>query len=89
MAELLITDGFREDLLSVESDRVFSHVLDVVDLLQVVPAMGSRDLPESILRAYGAGARKVPVGPFDLVTVYDEASDVVTVAGLVHQRAAW
>ena len=89
MAELRITDGFREDLLSVESDRVFSHVIDVVDLLRVVPSMGSRDLPESILRTYGDGARKVPVGPFDMVTIYDETSDVVTVAGLVHQRAAW
>ena len=89
MASLQITDGFRADLLAVESDRVFDHVMDVVDLLQTVPTMGARDLPESIRRAYGDGARKVPVGPFDVVTIYDEEADVVTVAGLVHQRAAW
>lgn len=89
MASLQITDGFRADLLAVESDRVFEHILNVVDLLQTVPTMGSLDVPESIRRAYGAGVRKVPVGPFDIVTLYDESTDVVTVAGLVHQRAAW
>lgn len=89
MARLQITDGFRSDLLAVESDRVFDHIMNVVELLQTVPTMGSRDLPESIRRSFGDGARKVPVGPFDVVTLYDENADVVTVAGLVHQRAAW
>lgn len=89
MASLIITDGFKSDLLAVESDHVLEHILDVVDLLQTIPTMGSHDLPESIRRTFGEGARKVPVGPFDIVTCYDEASDVVTVAGLVHQRAAW
>ena len=89
MASLQITDGFHTDLLAVESDRVFDHIMSVVELLQVVPTMGSRDLPASIRRSYGDGARKVPVGPFDVVTLYDEDADVVTVAGLVHQRAAW
>lgn len=89
MASLRITDGFRTDLLAVESDRVFNHIMSVVELLQVVPTMGSRNLPASIRRAYGDGARKVPVAPFDVVTLYDEDADVVTVVGLVHQRAAW
>ena len=52
-------------------------------------ALYARDLPASIRRSYGDGARKVPVGPFDVVTLYDEDADVVTVASLVHQRAAW
>ena len=89
MASLIITDGFRADLLTVESDRVFEHILDVVDLLQTVPTMGSLDVPISIRRAFGNGVRKVPIGPFDIVTLYDEGADTVTVAGLVHQRAAW
>ena len=89
MASLRITDGFRADLLTVESDRIFDHILGVVDLLQAIPAMGSLDTPASIRRDFGAGARKVPVGPFDIVTIYDESEDVITVAGLIHQRAAW
>ena len=89
MASLQITEGFRADLLAVESDRVFDHIMSVVELLQTVPTMGSRDLPTSIRHAYGDRARKIPVGPFDVVTLYDEDADVVTVAGLVHPRAAW
>ena len=51
--------------------------------------MGSRDLPESIRREFGNNARKTPVSPFDIVTIYDEATDTLTVAGLIRQRAAW
>ena len=89
MASLRITDGFRSDLLAVESDRIFEHIPGVVDLLQTIPTMGSLDVPASIRRAYGDGVRKVPIGPFDIVTIYDEGTDVVTVAGFVHQRTAW
>jgi hypothetical protein len=89
VANLRITDGFRADLLAVESDRVFGHITDIVGLLQTVPTMESLDVPASIRHAYGDGARKIPVGPFDIVTLYDEAADVVIVAGLIHQRAAW
>lgn len=46
-------------------------------------------IPEPMRRAHGDGARKVPVDPFDIVTLYDEQAGAVTVADLVHQRAAW
>lgn len=36
VANLRITDGFRADLLAVESDRVFGHITDVVGPLQTI-----------------------------------------------------
>jgi hypothetical protein len=89
VASLRITDGFKEDLLMVESDRVLEEILHVVEMLQTVPTLGSRDLPASIRHSLGNCARKIPVGAFDLVTIYDESAEIVTVAGLIHQRAAW
>ena len=51
--------------------------------------MGSCDLPRSIREEFGNQAHKIPVNPFDIITLYDEAADEVIVAGLIHQRAAW
>ena len=51
--------------------------------------MGSTDVAAALAYEYGEGVHKIPVGPFDIVTFYEDEADRVTVLGLVHQRAAW
>lgn len=89
MAEVRITEGFERDLDIVTSERVLADILHVVEILPLVPTLGSTDVPESIARMFGKGVRKIPANPFDIVTEYHEAEDTVDVLGLVHQKAAW
>ena len=89
MARVHVARSFQQDLSIVESDRVFNDILNTVDLLEVIPTMGSRDVPESIRKTFSGQVRKIPVNPFDIVTIYHEEEDLVEVAALVHQRAAW
>lgn len=89
MAKLVVSAGFERDLGIVESDRVFEHILATVKLLETMPFMGSRNVPASIARKYNGQVRKVPVNPFDIVTIYHPDADIVEVAALIHQREAW
>ena len=89
MAKVHVARSFQQDLLAVESERVFNDVLNTVELLEVIPTMGSRDVPESIRKSFSGEVRKTPVNPFDIVTIYHPESDLVEVAALIHQRAAW
>lgn len=89
MARVHVAHSFRRDLGLVESERVFNDILNTVDLLKVIPTMGSKDVPESIRKAFDGQVRKIPVNPFDIVTIYHEADDLVEVAALVHQCASW
>ena len=89
MAEARISEGFEEDLGIVLSDKVLDDILRVIEILPTIPSMGSTDVATALAYEYGEGVRKIPVGPFDIVTFYEDEADRVTVLGLVHQRAAW
>ena len=89
MPKVIITQGFIADLKAVESDRVISEIVRIVELLEVMPSLGSRNLPNSIRMEFGNNARKIPVNPFDIITLYDEVKDEIVVAALIFQRAAW
>ena len=89
MTNIVITQGFIDDLKTVTSDRVLAAIVHTVELMETVPDMGSCDLPCSIREEFGNKAHKIPVNPFDIITLYDETADEVIVAGLIHQRAAW
>ena len=89
MAEVRISEGFEEDLGIVLSDKVLDDILRVIEILPTIPSMGSTDVAAALAYEYGEGVRKIPVGPFDIVTFYEDEADRVTVLGLVHQRAAW
>ncbi len=89
MTKLVVSEGFERDMGMVESDRVFERILSTVKLLETMPFMGSRDVPESIARKYEGQVRKIPVNPFDIVTIYHPDADIVEVAALIHQRGAW
>lgn len=89
MPSMLISDGFKRDLLKIETDRMFEAVLSSLDLLETMPTAGSRALPASVRHRYGDTVRKLVVGPFDVIYRYDEETDTVRVVGLLHQREAW
>ena len=87
--ELRISEGFKSDLLQVYSDWLLEDIYALVDSLKTMPCMGSRNLPASIRKRYGDRARKLVIDPFDIIYLYDEEHDIVEVAGLIHQRAAF
>lgn len=89
MSEVRVANRFRDDLDLVETNKLLLDILNIVDLLAVVPSMGSTDVPAAIAAEFGEGVHKIPVGPFDIVTIHHPDQDMVEVAGLVHQRAAW
>ena len=68
--------------LAAHRDDMVRDLKTLVDIKSVAgtPAPGA---------PYGEGVRKIPGGPFDIVTFYEDEADRVTVLGLVHQRAAW
>lgn len=89
MTRVLLSEGFKQDVLIVESDRVLAGIFRALDLLEIMPTAGSRDVPASASALFGQGVRKLVVSPFDIIYRYDEDADEVRVAGLIHQRAAW
>ena len=89
MTEVRISEGFEEDLAIVLSSRVLDDILKVIEILPTIPSMGSTDVAAALAYKFGEGVRKIPVGPFDIVTFYEDEADRVTVLDLIHQRAAW
>ena len=89
MAEIVYTDAFIEDMLSVQLEGKRDEVFQRVDLLSSFPELGSANIPDSITRRHGDNVRKLVVNPFDVIYEYSPDEDTVYVLGLVHQRAAW
>lgn len=89
MPSMLISDGFKRDLLKIETDRMFEAALGSLDLLEIMPTAGSRNVPVSVRERCDGAVRKLVVGPFDVVYRYDEEVDTVYVVGLLRQREAW
>jgi hypothetical protein len=89
MAKVVISQGFIDDLIVVTSNKVLTNIIHTVELLETIPNMGSCDLPRSIREEFGNHAHKIPVNPFDIITLYDETADEVIVVSLIHQRAVW
>lgn len=88
MAEIVITEGFVEDITQVYLDSKREEIWYAVSLLEHAPEMGSRILPTSIRRRFGESVYKIVVNPFDVIYRYSLEQDKVFVVGLVHQRTA-
>lgn len=88
MPRLEFSERFADDLASVTSPAVESRMLDNLDNIERFGEFGSANVPESIIRTFGAGVRKVAVNPFDLVYTYYPDADLARIEALVHQRAA-
>lgn len=87
MSEILYTDGFFHDMLAVTSPKVETAIFHAIDLLPSIPVLGSTNLPESIIAAYGLTVRKMPVKPFDVIySILD--NDDFLILGLLHQKQA-
>lgn len=89
MPRLEYSERFVEDLARIESPKLEARILKDLDYIQAFGEFGSSSIPESIVREFGNGVRKVAVNPFDLIyTLYPE-QDLARIEALVHQRAAW
>lgn len=88
MAEIVITEGFVEDITQVYLDSKREEIWYAVSLLEYTPEMGSRILPASIQRRFGESVYKIVVNPFDVIYRYSSEQDKVYIVGLVHQRTA-
>lgn len=87
MNQIIYTDGFLEDMLQVNTQKLEDKIFDAIDLLPHIPIMGSTNLPDSIAARYGFNVRKLPVKPFDVIYEITDDKDFV-ILGLLHQRSA-
>ena len=83
------SERFVNDLALVESPRLEARILANLDNIEMFGEFGSPNIPDSIVKRFGGGVRKVAVNPFDLIYTYYPEQDLVRVEALVHQRAAW
>jgi plasmid stabilization system protein ParE len=89
MPELKITETFVAEASQIYTDKLFNKVFQMVDTLKTMPELGSRNLPESIIKKYGSGCRKLVVSPFDIIYRYNQPQNLVEIIALVHERAAF
>ena len=88
MAEVLYAASFFNEIAQVESAHVRNNILEATELLAVIPEMGSKRLPKSIMEKYGPDIRKLVVSPF-LVLYKLLEDDRVLVLGVMHNRATF
>ncbi len=88
MHEIIYTDAFIGDMAKVYSEKVRNGIFNSIDLLPVVPILGSTDLPEYIIRKYGSSVRKMPISPFLVIYKILDDEDFL-ILGLVHERQAY
>ena len=86
MPRVAISEEFVEATAEVYSDRVFNDLYRLVEMLETLPELGSTELPAAIKRRFGKDCRKIVVAPFDMLYRYDEKTDTVYGAALIHQR---
>ena len=86
MLEVRFSERFLADVSSIYSDALVKEVMKTVSRIAVLPEMGKVISSKFLLERFDFDARKVPVGPFDLLYVYDEGNGVVKAEALIHQR---
>jgi len=90
MTRTILAERFKKDLRSkVTSKKVYEEIRTKVKYLNIIPTMGSTDLPESIIQTFGDGVRKLSNPPFLIIYEYDESAELITVYALVHERLAF
>ena len=89
MPRLEFSERFVNDLSLIESERLESEILGVVDAIEAFGEFGSSRIPDSVKLAFGSGVCKVAVNPFDLIYTFYSEKDLARIEALVHQRAAW
>ncbi len=89
MPSLIYTEGFTDDMAQVALASKRQEIFRYTDLLSELPELGSRNLPESIVRIYGGSVRRLAAKPFLVIYEYREDEDAAYILGLDHQKAAW
>ena len=90
MTKTILTERFKKDIRSkVTSRRVYEEIKTKVKYLDIIPTMGSTDLPESIIQTFGDGVRKLSNPPFLIIYEYDANTQTNTVYALIHERQAF
>ncbi|MEG2851066.1 MAG: type II toxin-antitoxin system RelE/ParE family toxin [Raoultibacter sp.] len=89
MTSLVYTEGFVQDAAQVYSSSKRTEIRETIDLLAVVPTMGSTAIPSSIKKLFGASVRKLVISPFLVIYEYTESENTVTLLGMMHEKTAW
>lgn len=87
MAKVLFSSSFVDDLLQIYSADMEQRVYAAIENLERFPEMGPVDMRPSIVARFEGRARKVVIGPFDLLYVYDREKDELHLDALMSQRA--
>lgn len=74
---------------AVDLPSKIDDIYTAIDMLPVLPTLGSRNLPPSLIEEFGTTVRKLAVPPFLVIYEILEEEDIILVQGLIHQRAAW
>ncbi len=88
MAKMVYAPRFARELAGVTSIRVENKIYEALANIEMLPSIGSTNIPYSIRAEFGEGVLKMVVDPFDLFYEYFEHLDTVYVYTLVLQRQA-
>ncbi len=89
VTRLRYTEQFLDDASTIYSKRMEKRLRLTLQMIEMFPESGSRNLPASIIEAFGLQVRKCAVGPFDVIYEYDPSSEMVILHGLVSQKQAY
>ena len=77
-----IAEEFWQGLAAIWSERLLSHIREVLKTLQTSPLIGSANVRQSLIDLYGRNLRKIPVSTF--VIVYRFENGIIDVLALVY-----
>ncbi len=77
MPEIHYADRFVDHVAAVYSDRVLEELAKAVDAIVSFPEIGSSNVRQSLVERFGAGIRKMPVGPFVIIYRYQKGADLL------------
>ena len=80
------SEQFLEDADQIYSPKLAKKLKKTILLLEVIPAMGSKIIRDSLKERFGEDIFKLVVGPFDLIYTYDESTSSVRLHALVPQK---
>lgn len=84
------TETFNESVRArVTSMRVLNEIEQKIMALEMLPKLGSHDLPTSIQEQFGTEVRRIVCSPFLIIYEYFEDDDLAVVYELMHARQAY
>lgn len=84
MAKLVFDEEFLQQWADVPSQRTTDHIDRILQLISVMPGVGSSLVADSVRVAYGQNVLKMLVGPYQIIYEFDRSKDTVYVYGLLY-----